>query len=212
MTSQRNQTIALVAVCQCALFVSKTAKGQAPSADSISTLLNALTITSPDSVFDVYTNLDDLLPGCELLLKQLSGNADKKDIEITRYLAGVMSLAKKLMNNNDALSELKQTIGLVERRLEHFDISDDSIVANFADAYSKTISPIGQKIQVVGNPDVLRQTSIQNKVRALLLAGVRAAVLWRQMGGKRRQFLLGRKPILQDAILFHKELTSNQLT
>jgi high frequency lysogenization protein len=32
-----------------------------------------------------------------------------------------------------------------------------------------------------------------SKVRALLLAGIRSAVLWRQCGGSRWQILLGRK-------------------
>jgi high frequency lysogenization protein len=143
------------------------------------------------------------------MLKLLSGKTDKKDIELTRYVAGVLALAKRLLQKPAALNELKQTIDQVERRLEHFGINDDSVIANFADAYSKAISPLGQKIQVLGNPDVLRQPNVQNKIRALLLAGVRAAVLWRQMGGKRRQFIFSRKNILQDAILFHKELTSN---
>lgn len=209
MSSQRNQTIALAAVCQTALFVSKIAKGEHIDNDVLTPLYNALMITSPNSVFDVYKNIEDLRPGCELMLKQLSGKTDKRDIELTRYVAGVMALSKRLLQKPAALNELKQTIDDVERRLEHFEISDDSVIANFADAYSKTISPLGQKIQVLGNPNVLRQPNIQNKIRALLLAGVRAAVLWRQMGGKRRQFIFSRKNILQDAILFHKELTSN---
>ncbi|MEH6454630.1 MAG: DUF489 family protein, partial [Psychromonas sp.] len=35
-----------------------------------------------------------------------------------------------------------------------------------------------------------------HKIRALLLAGVRAAVLWRQIGGKRRQLIFSRKAML----------------
>lgn len=209
MSSQRNQTIALAAVCQSALFVSKIAKGEHIDGEALVPLYGALMITSPSSVFDVYKDIDDLRPGCELMLKLLSGKTDKKDIELTRYVAGVLALAKRLLQKPAALNELKQTIDQVERRLEHFGINDDSVIANFADAYSKAISPLGQKIQVLGNPDVLRQPNVQNKIRALLLAGVRAAVLWRQMGGKRRQFIFSRKNILQDAILFHKELTSN---
>ncbi len=38
-----------------------------------------------------------------------------------------------------------------------------------------------------------------HRVRALLLAGVRAAVMWRQMGGKRRHILFKRKAILHSA-------------
>ena len=47
-----------------------------------------------------------------------------------------------------------------------------------------------------GDPQLLKQVDNQHKVRALLLAGVRSAVLWRQLGGKRRQILLNRQRIL----------------
>ena len=38
-----------------------------------------------------------------------------------------------------------------------------------------------------------------NRIRALLLAGIRAARLWRQSGGSRLRLLLRRKLLLQEA-------------
>jgi high frequency lysogenization protein len=67
---------------------------------------------------------------------------------------------------------------------------------------------LDKKIQVIGNPNVLKQENVQNQVRALLLAGVRAGVLWRQYGGQRRQFVFSRQKILQEAVLFNKELSA----
>ena len=58
------------------------------------------------------------------------------------------------------------------------------------------ISPLGQPIRVNGNPKLLKHEANQHLIRALLLSGVRSAVLWQQVGGKRRQFLLGRKRML----------------
>jgi high frequency lysogenization protein len=55
------------------------------------------------------------------------------------------------------------------------------------------------KIQVAGNPEHLNVEANQKRIRALLLAGVRAAVLWRQLGGKRRQILFNRKALIQSA-------------
>ena len=59
---------------------------------------------------------------------------------------------------------------------------------------------MGPKIQVNGNPTCLQQTQTQHKIRALLLAGVRATVLWRQIGGKRRQLMFSRKAMIHQAI------------
>ncbi|XMR37004.1 DUF489 family protein [Escherichia coli] len=49
------------------------------------------------------------------------------------------------------------------------------------------VRPIGPRIQVAGTPLFLQQPLVQHKVRALLLAGIRACVLWRQLGGSRTE-------------------------
>jgi len=52
---------------------------------------------------------------------------------------------------------------------------------------------------VVGDQAILKQPEIQDKVRCSLFCGLRSAVLWRQMGGKRRQLLLNRKLLIHTA-------------
>lgn len=212
MTSRRSQTIALSAMCQSALMIQQVSKGIILDKDSMMCLFNGIIATDPKSVFDVYSSIEELTDGAKLVQFQLSGNATKKDIEVTRYLAGIMSISKKLLSNKPALSALKNKLDEVQRRLAHFELDDPSIIQNLADGYSEIISPLGQKIQVIGNQTLLQQVSVQHKVRALLLAGVRAAVLWRQMGGKRRDFIFSRKTVLKDVIAFNQELTSSNLT
>ena len=58
--------------------------------------------------------------------------------------------------------------------------------------YQDTISTLGPKIMVSGEQPHLSNERNANKVRALLLAGIRSAVLWKQCGGSRWQFLFGR--------------------
>lgn len=205
---QRNQTIALAAICQAASMVCDASRGKALDKDALRQLFNGVMVTSPNSVFDVYQNIQDLRAGCNSMVKQMSGKTDNRDMELTRYIAGIMALSKKLMQSSKAQQQLSEAIDQVSRRLDHFDITSDTVASNFADGYSKAISPLGQKIQVMGDANVLTQDVVQNKIRALLLAGVRAGVLWRQMGGKRRQFIFNRKQILQDVVLFHKEISS----
>ena len=52
-----------------------------------------------------------------------------------------------------------------------------------------------KKIHILGSPDYLRQELVQNKIRAVLLAGIRSAVLWKQMGGTKWQILFFRRKI-----------------
>ena len=55
------------------------------------------------------------------------------------------------------------------------------------------------KIHILGSPDYLRQELVQNKIRAVLLAGIRSAVLWKQMGGTKWQILFFRRKLLATA-------------
>ena len=50
---------------------------------------------------------------------------------------------------------------------------------------------------VQGNPHYLAQPGVVAEIRAILLAAVRSAVLWRQLGGSYWDFLLARKAMLQ---------------
>lgn len=68
-----------------------------------------------------------------------------------------------------------------------------------AGVYVDAVSPVGPRIQVHGSIELLKNPIIQAKVRALLLTGIRSAVLWRQVGGRRFDFLLHQKTIIRQA-------------
>ena len=97
------------------------------------------------------------------------------------------------------MQELAERIGQAERQLAHYEITSDTMLASLASIYSDVISPLGSPIQVAGDPNILKQTINQHKIRALLLAGIRATVLWRQVGGKRRNILFARSKIVNCA-------------
>ena len=66
-----------------------------------------------------------------------------------------------------------------------------------AGVYQASVSTLGKRIQVTGNPQLLQQEETANEIRALLLGGVRFAWLWQQLGGRRWQLVLQRKPVLR---------------
>ncbi len=104
-----------------------------------------------------------------------------------------MALERKLSGRRDAMSQLGDRIQMIERQHDHFDLFDDQMISNLASIYLDVIRPIGPRIQVTGTRAVLQQTANQHKVRALLQSGIRCAVLWRQVGGRRRHLIFGRK-------------------
>ncbi|WP_414482949.1 high frequency lysogenization protein HflD [Shewanella putrefaciens] len=160
--------------------------------------LNTILVTNPDNTADVYPDKIVLQKGYKLILNQL-GDSSQKDVEITRYLVGVLALERKLVRSNSGLGMLAERINQVNRQLHHFAITDEQVVANLASIYSDIISNLGPKIQISGNPVCLQRPIVQHKIRALLLAAIRSAVLWRQLGGKRRHLVFARKAIVDTA-------------
>ncbi|STO54149.1 lysogenization regulator [Canicola haemoglobinophilus] len=80
------------------------------------------------------------------------------------------------------------------------------MLSTLASIYVDIISPLGARIQVQGFPLYLQQLSIQNRIRACLLAGIRSAVLWRQMGGTKWQFLFSRRKLIATAQQIYSSL------
>jgi len=165
--------------------------------DSLAASLNTVLVTNPDTTSDVYADKVALNKGYQLIINQL-GDAKDKDVEVTRYLVGILALERKLARGN-AMSILSERINQIHRQLHHFEITDEQVIANFAGIYSDIISTLGPKIQISGNPEYLKQSQVQEKIRALLLSAMRSAVLWRQLGGKRRHLVFARKTIVDTA-------------
>jgi high frequency lysogenization protein len=130
------------------------------------------------------------------------GHGSQKNAELTRYVVSLIALERKLAKRKDILNMLGERISQIGRQQQHFDLLDEQILANMASIYSDLISPIGPRIQVAGTPLFLQQPLVQHKVRALLLAGIRACVLWRQLGGSRTQIIFARKKMVELAKRF----------
>lgn len=191
VTSQ--QTLALAAICQCCHLVQNLArKGQIES-QQLTVMLNSILITDPDSTPDVFDGEHNLKLGYELVHDQLGHKTHKKDSELTAYVLALLALERKLSANKLGLQKIGKEIENAQRQLAHFEIVSDPVVANLAHIYKDVVSPLGAKIQIMGNATLLKNAQTQNKIRAILLAGIRAAVLWRQLGGKRRNILFRRQ-------------------
>lgn len=203
------QVMALAAIAQAISQVQQIARGELTSPRDIATCLQSIAEQNPAQAEDIYGgHLRNLHNGYKLLQQQLTGSG-VKDVEITRYGMAVLTLEKALSANSQTLQAVGKRIERLPQQLQHFQITDDTIIASLADIYVEHISPLGNRIQVAGTPDQLKQTAVQQKIRALLLAAVRAAVLWRQAGGRRYHFLLNRKALLQEISAVLQQLKSS---
>jgi len=187
-------TLALAGICQSAHLVQQLAhQGQADS-DALRVSLTSVVELNPGSTLHVFGGEEaNLKLGLETLLGVLNAsNRQGLNGELTRYTLSLMVLERKLHASKGAMDKLGNSIQGLQRQLEHFGLESDPLLNAMAGIYVDVISPLGPRIQVTGSPGVLQNSQIQSKVRATLLAGIRAAVLWHQVGGGRLQLMFSR--------------------
>lgn len=192
-----NRTIALAALFQCVDGVNQIANTGNFDKDIYTTCINSVLTDNSDSAEDLYGSMSELKLGLQSMMSQLSTSqvtpdGKPKDLEATRYALGLLQLEKKLGNNKAMFGKLLEGIEDTQKKLEFFDIEHENITASLADIYANTISAIGPKIMVKGDQTHLANPKNAARIRALLLAGIRAALLWRQAGGSRWKLLFER--------------------
>lgn len=204
--TKRDQTIALAGVFQAASLVEQIAnKGMANSA-IIESSIESLFRFDVDSVESVFGNLAGVGSGLRVLNEQIGAFKNDRNLEITKYALSMIVLEKKLSANPKMLEQITNGLNDAEKSLEFFSLMHENMFAKIGEIYKDTISTLQPKIIVQGERVHLSNESNANKVRALLFAGVRAAVLWRQCGGSRWQFLFGRKKYLNECQILLAEL------
>ncbi|BFI53383.1 high frequency lysogenization protein HflD [Yersinia pseudotuberculosis] len=199
-------TLALAGICQSARLVQQLAhEGQCDN-DALNTVLRGLLQTNPSSTLAVYGDTEQVLKmGLETLQSVLNANRQGEAAELTRYTLSLMVLERKLSASKSAMNTLGERISQLDRQLAHFDLESETMMSSLASIYVDVVSPLGPRIQVTGSPAILQSLLVQAKVRATLLAGIRSAVLWQQVGGSRLQLMFSRNRLFKQAqsILAH---------
>ena len=204
--TKREQTIALAGVFQAASLVEQIAnKGMANSA-IIESSLESLFRFDTDSVEGVFGNIAGVGSGLRILNEQVGAFKNDRNLEVTKYAISMIALEKKLSANPEMLEQVTEGLNEIQKSMEFFSLMHENIFAKIGELYKNTISTLQPKIIVQGERAYLSNESNANKVRALLFAGIRAAVLWRQCGGSRWHILLGRKKYVEECRLLLAEL------
>ena len=188
----RDQAIALAGVFHCAELVDKLAHNGYVSELQLGQAMTALLNQNPQSVMDLYGDLDNLELGMTSMRVAIEQDT-KTTTDVMRYVIGIMYLARKLTSDKKRLTDIGEGIEIAGRQAEVFTPMHDNVVANIASLYSNTISTLPSRIKVRGNPLYLKQTAVAQRTRCLLFSGIRSAFLWHQLGGKRRHLLWQRK-------------------
>lgn len=189
-----NQTIALAGIAQAAALVQQLATDGNADSSALEASIASLFTNDEHGVENVYGGLPSLRLGIEQLNNQMSGLTIANP-EQARYAASLVFLENQLSKQPAMLKTIFAGIERAQAQSEHFGLLHENVLANLGNIYHTTISTMQPRIMVNGEQEYLSRPDIVNKIRACLLAGIRAAILWKHCGGARWKFLFYRKKI-----------------
>jgi high frequency lysogenization protein len=195
--TDRDRTLALAGVFQAAGLVNQIATNGMADAQWLKTTLGTLFVRDPGDTAEVFGDVNGVGYGLRRLGEQLGGQ--RANMQITQYALGALILERKLSKDPSRMSALADGLEGAGRQKEAFGLTHDNTVAALAEVYSEVISPLRPQILVRGSEGHLERTDSANRVRALLLAAIRCAVLWRQVGGSRWRLIFGRRKLINTA-------------
>lgn len=155
---------------------------------------------SADTPLEVYGgSINDLKPGAEVLREILGRGGNRKYPELIRYFVSLMQVEIQLSKNFEIMDRLRGHLEVALQKSEQLGPTHETVIENLNTAYQETVSTLKFRIMVTGNHGRhLQQGNNPAKVRSLLLSGVRASMLYRQLGGGRLSLLFQRSRIFKE--------------
>lgn len=185
------QTLALAGVFQAAAVVDDLARTGQADERAWQTLIRATVDTDPESFETIYGgHPNNLRQGLDTL-GAVIGRHQASPV-VLRYGFSMLLLMQKLRKNAAMLDTLGTRLTRVQGQAEHFGDTHENVVASLGELYQDTLSTFKYRIVVQGDPTLLQQRMMPERVRAALLAGVRFALLWHQQGGRRWKLIFQR--------------------
>ncbi|MCQ4270192.1 MULTISPECIES: high frequency lysogenization protein HflD [Pseudomonas] len=199
MTPIQEQLVALGAVFSAAALADRIARTGQVNEGALGCLLGSLLVRDPQNTLDVYGGDDlNLRDGYRALASALERDPNSLQREPLRYALALLGLERKLAKRDDMLETIGTRLDQIQLQVQHFGLVHDNVIAACGGLYQDTLSTFRQRIQVHGDMRFLQQSSNASKIRALLLAGIRSARLWRQLGGHRWQLVFSRRKLLAE--------------
>lgn len=193
-----DRVLAMSGIIQACHCVQQIARNGMTDADALTTSINSLLVTDAETTEAVYGGREKLLPGLRLAGKLFDNQQDAESVEVMRYCITVIQLERSLMKNPAMLEIMSDGIENARKQAEHFSTTHSNVLANLAGLYSDTLSTLNPRIMVNGDQVHIGNSENVNRIRSLLLAAIRSAVLWRQKGGSRLQLVFSRKRYLKE--------------
>lgn len=195
----KERTLALAGVFQATELVRQAAHHGTWSGYAASSCLHSLFQLEAESTAQIYGGVAKMRLGVETILAVLQGDSEHSDS--LRYAVGLLQIEKKFRRSGNLQEEVGRQLHAISGEglnLEQHE-REDLQAHDISGLYSNTISRLSPRILVNGKPQYLKNDRTVDWVRTLLMAGLRSATLWKQLGGGRFELMFGRKKIIREA-------------
>lgn len=164
---------------------------------------NVIAATALDSVFRidagsaeaVFGTVEALHPGMRLLRDYFRNEA--RDELLPRLALAVVQLERRFVRDHAMTRRVHDGIVALSPSAHDSGSLHPEVISALGGLYADTVSHLRPRVLVQGNPHYLGQADVVAEIRAMLLAALRSAVLWRQLGGGMWDFLLRRRAMIE---------------
>ena len=195
-TRLEQQAIAMAGVAQSARLVDQVSKTGSYPMEFLGPSVNSLFAFDVESVEDVYGGIAGVKLGLNNLSSLLVSRQADENRDLVRYVFAMMYLERKFASDPAMMSVVHSRLEHTSFRADHFTNNVQELCHSVSGIYQDTLSKLKFRIKVTGSAQHLENSNNADIIRALLLAGIRSAFLWHQLGGRRWKLLLQRKQLL----------------
>ena len=196
MTDPIHQRIlALAGLIQALQQVRRIAETGYCEITTLRTAMDSVFRIDADSTTAVFGGQEQLITGLRFFRGYLTNQRDED--ALSRLSLVVLQLERRFSRNGATQSVVSQGLSEIAQIVSQTgDSTHPQVLTALADLYAKSISHLRPRVMVQGNPRYLSQAHIVSQIRSLLFAALRAAVLWRQLGGNLWDFFLNKRAML----------------
>lgn len=196
----RDATIAFAGMLQASELVRQIATNGNCSGQAAQASIASVFSRDPESTEDVYGGLGGVRMGLRVLTELFSARTDHESLQSLNYALGLAKLGRAVSRDRTRQQAIGEELDLVAKAWQDAgETVDDSVTSQLADIYQRQVSTLNFRLSVSGKPEYLKQQEKVAFVRALLLAGLRSAFLWRQVGGRQWRLVFQRRKMLEQA-------------
>lgn len=189
------RALALAGLTQALAQVRRIADtGQAENA-ILTTALESVFRLDADSPAAVYGDASAVRPGMRLLLDYFRNQSP--DPLLPRLAMAVLQLERRFVRDDAMTEQVHQGVAQLSAQARNQGPVHPEVLAGLGRLYADTVSHLKPRVMVQGNPHYLAQADVVSEIRAVLLAALRSAVLWRQLGGSFWDFALRRGELVR---------------